>query len=137
MSKAFLDTNFLLDLAMEHRPHAEEAAELFGAVSEGKLIGYIAASSLKDFYYIARKDLDDTIRRKWIALFLDAFPLAEFSYGVCSSALASDEPNFEDGLVRAAAEDSKCDFIVSRDEQAFLNSPIRRATAQECLAAIS
>ena len=43
---------------------------------------------------------------------------------------------YEDGLIRAAAENSECDFIVSRGGRAFLNSPVPRVTAQECLNAI-
>lgn len=43
----------------------------------------------------------------------------------------SDEPDFEDGIIRACAEAAGADFIISRDERAFARSPIKRMSAQE------
>ena len=48
-------------------------------------------------------------------------------------ALDSNEPDFEDGLVRACAELNDADFIISRDEKAFRKATIRRVTAKEYL----
>ena len=45
----------------------------------------------------------------------------------------SDEPDFEDGIVRACAERWKADYIISRDEKAYANSHIKRVTAEEYL----
>ena len=44
---------------------------------------------------------------------------------LCRQAADSDEPDFEDGLVRACAENARVDFIVTRDVTAFARSKVR------------
>lgn len=43
------------------------------------------------------------------------------------------EPDFEDGLVRAAAELNDVDFILTRDARAFKRSRVRAVTCAEYL----
>lgn len=139
MDRLLVDTNLLLDIADDERPGSEEAAMLFELAADDKVVCLVTASSLKDFYFIARKVMDDEIRREWIGLFADAFEVIGLGAAEVARALTSDEPDFEDGLVRAAAELSGCSNIVSRDEKAFVNSSVPRVTAGDyvcqCLAA--
>ena len=135
MDKLLVDTNFLLDVALEHRPGAGDAARLFDLAARGDVACCVSPTSLKDFYYISRRDFDDGVRRSWIALFMDTFAVAALDRGVCAEALASDEPDFEDGIIRALAEGEGCTCIVSRDERAFLGSSIAKTTAGEYLRA--
>ena len=133
MVRVFLDTNFLLDLALEHRPGGKAAAETLRRAEEGELAGIVSPSSLKDFYCIARKDMPDDVRRGWIAFFMDGFAVADTNRSVCQNALVSDEPDFEDGIARAIAEIESCDFILSRDEKAFAGSSVPKMTPEAYL----
>lgn len=133
MIKVMLDTNFLLDVALEARTGSADAERLFDKMSDGSLLGVVSPTSLKDFYYITRKDFDEETRRGWLALFLDAFTVADFGRLACQSALESDEPDFEDGIVRALAELERCNAIVSRDSRAFASSMARRVSASQAL----
>lgn len=136
MDKLYLDTNFLLDLAVEHRPGGEAAAGLFEAIAQGVAMGVVSPSSIKDFYYVARRDMPEVRRREWIALFMDAFIVAKLDRDVCERALFSDEPDFEDGMVRASAELEGCRLIISRDETAFAGSSLPRVDAAAYLASL-
>ena len=49
-------------------------------------------------------------------------------------AFQSDEPDFEDALIRSAAESLQVDAIISYDENAFKNSFIPKLTAKEASA---
>lgn len=129
MDRLLLDTNFLLDVAVVGRPGSDQAAELFDLAARSNVVCLVTVSSLKDFYYIARKDMDEQIRRDWIALFADVFGVVSMGAAAVARALTSDEPDFEDGLVRAVAELEGCDFIISRDDAAFANSNATRADA--------
>ena len=131
MVRVFLDTNFLLDLALEHRPGGKAAAEILQRAEEGELAGIVSPSSLKDFYYIARKDMPDDLRRGWIAFFMDGFAVADTNRSVCQNALVSDEPDFEDGIVRAIAEDEGCDYILTRDAKGFDGSKAPKIEPEE------
>ncbi len=53
------------------------------------------------------------------------------SYG--TFALESEEPDFEDALIRITAEQERVDVIVSRDKSAFVGSSIPRMSAGEVL----
>ncbi|KAE8127074.1 MULTISPECIES: type II toxin-antitoxin system VapC family toxin [Bifidobacterium] len=143
MPKVYLDTNILLDAASEQRPGHRAAALLLesSAVELG-----ISAGSLKDFYYIATgaksamnpktgAGLDDGTCREYIRLFLNCAELLPDDRRVCSIALDSNEPDYEDGTKRAAAEVWGADCIVSRDNHrhAFRNSSIPRIDAERFL----
>ena len=52
---------------------------------------------------------------------------------VDNMALNSDEPDFEDGIIRACAELNGADFIITRDKAAFAHSKVRSVTAAEYL----
>ena len=47
--------------------------------------------------------------------------------------LESNEPDFEDGLIRACAELNDMDFIITRDEAAFRKSTVRAVDCAEFL----
>ena len=119
-----MDTNYLLDVAFNKRPFAEAASQLFSLIARNNARGIITASTLKDFYFIARKSSSDKIRRDWIELFSDVLMVVPMSLEHVKLAVCSDEPDFEDGLMRAVAETQGCTYIISRDKKAFANSSI-------------
>lgn len=133
--KALLDTNILLDAAMGERPDRAHAIMLLDEIAYGRLEGYIAATSLKDAYFVLCKYADEAIAREFVEAALDLFNVIAVDDAVCRMAARSNEPDFEDGIVRACAEREGVDFIVSRDEGAFLKSSIRRLSAREYVSA--
>ena len=133
MHRLLLDTNVLLDAVCPGRPEQKETHRLLARCNGDGDMGMVCALSLKDVYYVMEKRFDETTARKaveWLTNLLVVVPVgAEESL----SALASSEPDFEDGLVRACAELSDVDFIVSRDRDAFAGSTVRRVTSREYL----
>ena len=128
---ALIDTNIILDAAMSERPGRAAATLLLDEIAHGALTGYVTALSLKDVYYILTKYFDEPSAREFVAAALDAFEILPIDESICRIAIASDEPDFEDGLIRASAEVAPVDFIISRDERAFRRSTIKRMSAQE------
>lgn len=129
--KALLDTNILLDAAMGERQDWAFAVMLLDEIAYGRLDGCIAATSLKDAYFVLCKYADEATAREFVEAALDLFGVISVDDAVCRMAAQSDEPDFEDGIIRACAEREGVDFIVSRDENAFLKSSIRRLSARE------
>lgn len=130
-AKALLDTNILLDAAMSERPGWEAATLLLDEVAYGSLEACIAATSLKDAYYVLAKYMGEEAAREYVEAAMDAFHLMPVDEAVCRSAIESGEPDFEDGIVRACAESVGADFIISRDEGAFLKANVRKLSARE------
>lgn len=125
MSKLLLDTNVLLDIAVPSRPNSHEALLLLGRIDEGTDTGTISAGSLKDFYYVMRKYSNEKTARGFVRLFMAILCVMPIDAGVCTYAIECDEPDFEDGIIRAIAETESVDFIISRDDGAFSRSRIK------------
>lgn len=136
MARVLLDTNVILDYLCATRPCHAQAVELLYSVLEspdGVLV--VSASSLKDVYYImCRCYHDEAIVRERLHDFLDIVELEGLTRPVVEAAFASDEPDLEDGLVRATAELSGVDAIITRDVAAFADSPVPAMDAAAYLA---
>ncbi len=62
--KVVIDTNAVLDLLLVRAPFEAEAKQVWDALTEGRIMGYITASAFTDIFYIARKQTDkETARR--------------------------------------------------------------------------
>ncbi|MBT1166245.1 PIN domain-containing protein [Bifidobacterium simiarum] len=139
MFKLFLDTNVLLDaVGLQREGHASARRLLL--VDPRKATLGISAGSLKDFYFIAGRakagigqcgGLDDAERRRWIGVFMDLASVLPDDEHTASAALESNEPDYEDGTKRAAAEIWEADWIITRDSSrhAFERSMIPTTTA--------
>ena len=129
--RLLIDTNILLDAAMGERPGWEAATLLIDELAFEDVIGYVSALSLKDVYYVLTKYADEHAARSFVLATMDLLTVAGVDGALCRLAALSDEPDFEDGIIRTCAESLPVDFIISRDEKAFAHSPIRRLSAQE------
>ena len=124
----YLDTNFLIDALVDGKPQSEDAFQFLCAVGDNAIDGFVMFNQLVDFYYICRKaGVSDSARRKNVRLLLDVCTLFQPSEETLKATLDSDEPDFEDGLIRKATETVGTDFIVARDSKAFLKSAENRA----------
>ena len=137
--KLLVDTNVLLDYAVVTRPEHTIAAQLFESAAACPNVALmVLVSSLKDAYYImcraygSEATARDVLKRVSETLLMVVDLLAV--YGM--KAFVSDEPDFEDGLVRAAAESLGVTAIVKRDEAAFLGSSIEVMRPKEATAFI-
>ena len=136
MYRVIIDTNILLDALMPGRPFRAEALEVIkrcsGYEGVGDL-GFVSPMSLKDSYYIMEREYDESRARQAISLIMDMLATAPISVEECDLAVKSNEPDFEDGLVRAIAELNDMDFIITRDAKAFARSKVRSVNAVEYL----
>ena len=129
--KALIDTNILLDAAMAERPEHAHALMFLDEIAYGEINGLITATSLKDIYYVLSRYSNEASAREFVMAALDAFSLIGVDSTVCQIAVTGNESDFEDGIIRACAEQNNADFIISRDKEAFNKSTIRRLSARE------
>lgn len=138
--KLLFDTNVLVDSLNEDRqPFRSQCNELIHVCLGRADIELMAvSSSLKDVYYImCRRYSDEPQARKAVGALMTIFELLPLMEHNVRKAYHSDEPDFEDGLIRAVAEDNKVDVIVTRDAAAFRGSTIPAMDAIRCLALVS
>lgn len=130
-SKLLLDTNVLIDYTVAKRPEHVYANEIMQRIANDSIHGYATAGSLKDFYYICRKPLGEHNCRLLIRQFLVLLTILPVGPEECRTSAYSDEPDFEDGLIRAVAEKHGMDFIITRDSAAFSRSTVKSMTARQ------
>ena len=132
-----VDTNVLIDAAVPGRTSHAAAIMLEHEVAYGKLEAFVAATSLKDVYYLIRRETDEAFAREYVQCLMRLYATAAVDAAICEQAAFSDEPDFEDGIIRACAESLGVDYIISRDQAAFENSSIKRLSAQEYVEAFT
>lgn len=134
MDKFVIDTNVIIDFLAPSRPGHATACKLLRSFLAGHAEAVIPASSFKDAYYILCRWLGDEAQaRADVQRVREFFGAAPLTTAILDRAFASDEPDFEDGIVRAFAEEYQAKGIVSRDEKAFRGSPVPRISPSECV----
>ena len=133
MYRILLDTNILLDSVIPNRPQHDEALALLKWCNGSGDYGFAAATSFNDAYYVLCRAYSEAIAREALENLLILVAVAPVSAEECDRSLRSNEPDFEDGLIRACAELNGADFIVTRDRDAFAGGKVRSVTAKEFL----
>jgi len=123
-----LDTDVLIDIALDRPPHAEAATKLLEALEHRRGKGFVAWHSLSNFYYLVspvkgtyqtRDYLDDLIR------FIDIAPATRESFHAACQMPMKD---FEDAMQVAAAIACGADVIATRNVRDYVRSPIKVGT---------
>ena len=134
MAHLLFDTNILIDAALPTRPESDEACEAMRICNNGSgNMGFVTPNSLSDAYYVLQRYMSEEEARNAIVRFMGMLIIAPLSAEHCDMSVHGSEPDFEDGLIRAAAELEDIDFILTRDKAAFQKSKVRSVTAAEYL----
>ncbi|MEZ2227234.1 type II toxin-antitoxin system VapC family toxin [Microcoleus sp.] len=117
--KVLIDTNIIVDVALDREPFFAESDRILTFVEEAQIQGYISASTFSDLYYIIRRDKG----RDWSLDFLRQLAtfcqVATVDNSVISMALASNFKDFEDAIQYSTAVINQIDAIVTRNPRDF------------------
>lgn len=135
MPRFFLDTNILIDAIAPERNDHEQAQEFVKkALVRSDVELFLLNSCLKDLYFIVSRHYGgEIVAREAVRLTRDFATSVELSNRFIDCALVSDELDFEDGIMRAAAESVGADFLVTRDKPAFKGSLVRHGDAAQAI----
>lgn len=135
MAQYLFDVNAQLYWLSVTSPFHEEVAVFVRECVRNDDALLVSASSLNETYYVLHSSLGYSCEQARDALrdISSVFDFADVTGEVVSSAIESDEPDYEDAVVRAAAEANECDAIISYDKRAFKKSPVPRFDAREAL----
>jgi len=132
-NRLLFDTNVLLDAVVPGRPQSAEACRVLELCNGGGDLGFACALSMKDVYYVLQKHCGEARAREAVETLAGLVAVAPVGVEECDMSLRGNEPDFEDGLVRACAELNDIDFILTRDAGAFRRCKIRSLTCAEYL----
>jgi predicted nucleic acid-binding protein len=117
--KVLLDTNIILDDALEREPFWDASEQVLSLIEQGQIEGYISASTVSDLYYIIRKARG----RDWALTYLKQLvvfcQVATVNQAVITMALTANFRDFEDGIQYSTAVLNQLDAIISRNLQDF------------------
>ncbi len=128
-----LDTNVIIDLLDEERPEHGTAGVLIDRILAADGALRLAATSLKDLYYVLSRCGGEPLARRAVEAVMATMTILPVDDECCHRALRGSEPDFEDGLVRAAAEIARADYLVTRDRRAFAGSRVPRISPADLL----
>jgi len=122
--KVLVDTDVLLDVALDRAPHASAAAALLDTLEQRPGSGFVAWHTLSNFYYLVRPKHGNKDAQQFVlelTRFLSVSPTDTESVRVAGSL---DMRDFEDAMQVAAALACGADVIATRNTKDFRRSPV-------------
>lgn len=121
--KAFFDTNILIDVFSHRDEESRFSQYCYELVAAQKIVGYINAKQLTDFYYILYKNTHD---KKYcdesIKILCEIFEVVQFDKFNIINSIKRDFTDFEDGTVDDSAKLYCCDALITRNTKHFKNA---------------
>jgi predicted nucleic acid-binding protein len=123
--RVLLDSNVIIDVIGRREGFFDDSYSVLRLAAEGRLDAFVPAGSISDIYYIIRRGgKDAATTREAIAALLQLVDICDTAAFDVSSALTLDISDFEDAILAATAKREGADFIVTRNERDFTDSPI-------------
>jgi predicted nucleic acid-binding protein len=131
-----LDTDVLIDIALDRRPHASSASELLDRIEHGAESACIAWHSVSNLYYIVAPARGGVSTRDFIVELTRFVGVATTDTEALRYAAALPMADFEDAMQVAAARACGARHIVTRNVRDYERSPIRAVDPQEALSGL-
>ena len=128
-----LDTDILIDVALERRPHYAPARNLLDRIESGGERACVAWHTISNFYYMTRPEIG---RDSALDFILDLMSFASVAATNAESvryAARLSMSDFEDAMQVAAAVACDARFIITRNIRDYRQSPIRAITPSQAL----
>lgn len=133
--KVLFDTNVWLDTILGRKPYATMSNASIAACINDEVDVCVAATSLKDIFYLVRKEAGIDHAYQAIEATLQIANVFAADQLTCNKALWLERPDYEDGLIAAMAVTENAYCIVSRDEAAFKDLDVPKYSPEEFLEA--
>jgi len=119
-----LDTDVLIDLALDREPFAESAAALLDILEQRPGFGWIAWHTASSFFYLVAPERGRNGARRFLAGLTQFIGVAETTTESLRTATTLAMNDFEDAMQVAAATACGADIIVTRNLKDYRSSPI-------------
>ena len=120
-----LDTCVILDALQSRKPFDKDAEAVFLAVANRRCVGFLAANSVTDIYYLMHKALHSAEEtKKVLGVLFSLFELLDTCGIDCRRALASGISDFEDAVMIESAARAEIDCIVTRNVKDYTGTPM-------------
>lgn len=128
-----IDTDILIDLALDRRPFSSAAGALLDALEGQPGAGFVAWHSLSNFYYMVAPARGKGSAKEFLIDLTRFVGVAPTSTESFLAASRLELPDFEDAMQVAAALACGADWIVTRNHRHYRRSPIPARSPAEAL----
>lgn len=131
--KVLVDTDILIDMALDRAPHADAASHLLDALEARPGTGYLAWHSVANLYYLVAPARGRDDARKFVVDLLGFLEIAPTGTESVRQAAAMPLKDFEDALQVAAALASGAEVIATRNVSDYRGAPVPAASPESVL----
>ncbi|MCY4340447.1 MAG: PIN domain-containing protein [Gammaproteobacteria bacterium] len=128
-----LDTDVLIDIALDRSPYSESAADILERLENGERSAFIAWHTISNFYYLVAPKRGGADARDFIVELTRFVAVAECGADAIWYAASLPMNDFEDAMQVAAARACGAQYIVTRNTKDFSRSPIPAISPVEAL----
>ena len=96
--KVLIDTNIVIDVALERVPFFSESMTVFTLAHNKRVSAFISASTVSDLYYIIRKIKGHEATINFLRIITDLFQVAKVDQTIIKSSLNLGFKDFEDAI---------------------------------------
>lgn len=132
--RVLFDTDVLLDLLLDRRPHADAVARILSRVDKGDVAGYVCATSVTTIFYLAEKAAGRQKARQYVQAILSFLEVAPITRTVLEGAFSTDFKEYEDAVTHEAALQVRADSIATRNTKDYSHSRLPVYTPADLLA---
>ena len=128
-----LDTDVLIDTALDRSPHSQPAADLLDRIEYGAESAFIAWHSISNFYYIVAPVSGGASARDFIVELTGFVSVATTDTEAVRYAAGLPMSDFEDAMQVAAARACGARHIVTGNVRDYQRSPIPAVEPREAI----
>jgi len=118
---------------LQREPFFDAAKQIFDKMEDGKIKGFVTASSIADIYYVSRKASGREKTLAFIRELIDILEVLSVTKETIIDALNTEFKDFEDALQYCVADMNCINIIVTRNKSDFNLSTIEICTPDELI----
>lgn len=125
MSKILIDTNVIIDIALEREPFVNDAKEIIKLIDKQQIEAYISATTVTDIYYITKRKTSHEQVINFLEnlfVFVRVLPINE---NIVKKAMKSESKDFEDAIQIETSKQNDIGVIITRNKKDFENSGLQ------------
>ncbi|OFY98423.1 MAG: twitching motility protein PilT [Bacteroidetes bacterium RIFCSPLOWO2_12_FULL_31_6] len=125
MKKIFVDTNIIIDLIADRKPHSKFAIEIFKKSEDKELTLFTSSHSIATAHYLLKKYIGEKELREILFNLLDFIQVIPVNVDTIKKGLKSKHKDFEDAFQMISANSvEKMDYIITRNIKDFKDAEI-------------
>ena len=128
-----LDTDVLIDVALDRHPHSGPSSELLDRIEWGPRRAFVAWHTVSNLYYLVAPARGGADTRDFLVELTRFVAVAPADTAALRYAASLPMTDFEDPMQVAAARACGARHIVTRNVRDFAHSPIPAMTPREAL----